>query len=75
MNGKGHAVQIGQNAAVGLEIEGQLVGVEQLAALSIGLVFGIGTVFSVTQQRMTDCRHLRTNLMGAAGQQSALDQR
>ena len=69
------AVEILQAAGIGLESEDQLVGVEGLVLEREIFVVFVEAVFGITGQRMAEVSHLGTDLMGAAGMQTALDQR
>ena len=64
-----------QRPGVALEREGQLVGIEQLAAFTEGAVAVAAAVLAVAEQGTADGRHVGADLVGAAGEQRALDER
>ena len=73
MYGKGFPVKIGERPGVLRKPEGEAVGVQRLSGLTVRAVQFVCTVLAVTQQGTADRRHMRTDLMRAAGEQFALD--
>ena len=68
-------VEIAERTGICCEIKAQLVGTKCLRLAVIFAVHFIFSVFAVTEQRMPHVGKLRAQLMGAAGNQIALDQR
>ena len=67
LDGKFLAAKIGKRGFLSLEIKAQLIGIECLMLVSCAPILAVHAVFSVTEQRMPDVRHMCADLMRPSG--------
>lgn len=75
LRGKLSAVQVGESAGIGGEIEAQLVGIQRLLLIPAALALGVVGIFAVAQKGVPDVRKVGADLVGSAGEQINLEQR
>jgi hypothetical protein len=66
--------KIVEHARIGRKAENQLVGIEGLTGLAVGLIEALAAVLSVSEERPAGIGHLGTNLVGSPGQKMAFHQ-